>query len=387
MKIGILTHYYKSPNYGGNLQAYALVHFLRDSSLDAEQVCYDIFFKRERKGAFLKHVLKKIINVPACVFHFFVKRILLRKRQNFVKSVLNQRIRAIGNFNQNVINHSDRTYGYGNIGEANTHYDAFITGSDQVWHPNNFCPAYLLTFADPEKKKISYAASIAKTDLNNEEISRLTSSIADYAAVSVREVDSAALLRRYSKKEIFCVVDPVFLLSEKQWENLAKPYPINNPYLLTYFLGGNESSRILAQQFAKEHNLKLVTLPYLNGSYRKCDWNFGDEQLFDVGPEHFISLIKNADCVFTDSFHATAFSILFGTKFYVFPRHDKKTKDMSNRINSILNLCCCHELYCDDEKKISSSYLNSVYDKISLNRQDLDDKIAFSKKFLIKALD
>ena len=386
MKIGILTHYYKSPNYGGNLQAYALVHFLRDSRFDAEQVCYDIFFKRERKGAFLKHVLKKFINVPACVFHFFVKRILLRKRQNFVKSVLNQRIRAIGNFNQNVINHSDRTYGYGNIGEANIHYDAFITGSDQVWHPNNFCPAYLLTFADPEKKKISYAASIAKTDLNNEEISRLTSSIADYAAVSVREVDSAALLRRYSKKEIFCVVDPVFLLSEKQWENLAKPYPINNPYLLTYFLGGNESSRILAQQFAKEHNLKLVTLPYLNGSYRKCDWNFGDEQLFDVGPEHFISLIKNADCVFTDSFHATAFSILFRTKFYVFPRNSKNAKDMSNRIVSVLNLCCCENSFCNTHEKMNIKYLNSVWKNNTIVKENLAQKILFSKNFLIEAL-
>ena len=195
MKIGILTHYYKSPNYGGNLQAYALARFLRDSGFDAEQVCYDVFFKRERRESFLKHSLMKFCKLPTYVIRVLVRKVLLRERFIFVKNAVNRRLLAIGNFNQNFVSHSDRTYDYGNISEANNHYDAFITGSDQVWHPNNFCPAYLLTFADSKKKKISYAASIAKSDLSNEEINRLTTSIAVYTAVSVREEDSAELLR------------------------------------------------------------------------------------------------------------------------------------------------------------------------------------------------
>jgi len=386
MKIGILTHYYKSPNYGGNLQAYALARFLRASGFDAEQICYDIFFKRERKESFLKHFIKILGKVPAYILRVMVRKILLKKRLNIVKNAVNRRILAISNFNQNIINHSDTTYGYGNIGEANSHYDAFITGSDQVWHPNNFCPAYLLTFADSKKKKISYAASIAKSDLSNEEINRLTTSIAVYTAVSVREEDSAELLRRNSQKDICCVVDPVFLLSEKQWDDVAKPYPIDAPYLLTYFLGNNESSRFLAQKFAKEHNLKLVTMPYLNGSYRKCDWNFGDKQIFDAGPEHFVSLVKNAEYVFTDSFHATAFSVLFGTKFFVFPRSYKKTGDMSNRIVSILNLCACEECFCNTLEKMKMEYLNSIWTNNKIVRDNLAQKISFSKNYLINAL-
>lgn len=386
MKIGILTHYYKSSNYGGNLQAYALVRFLRDLGYDAEQVCYDIFFKRERKESFLKYVIKRIGKVPAYVFCILVRKILLRKRLNFVKYAVNRRILAFVNFNQNIIHHSREYYDYGNIGLANDRYDAFITGSDQVWHPNNFCPAYLLTFASSGKKKISYAASIAKSDLNNEEISRLTSSIADYTAISVREEDSAVLLRRNCKKDIYGVVDPIFLLSEKQWENISKPYPIDSPYLLTYFLGDNGASRLLAQQFAKEHNLELVSLPYLNGSYRKCDWNFGDKQIFDVGPEHFVSLIKNAEYVFTDSFHAIAFSILFEKKFCVFPREKKNLLDMSNRISSILQLCHCTDRYCNTASKMKESYINSLFNLQSLNNNDLLEKIVFSKKFLIDSL-
>ena len=386
MKIGILTHYYKSPNYGGNLQAYALAYFLRDLGFEAEQICYDIFFKRERKGSFLKRSFKKFSKIPAYVLHFLVRKILLKKRMDIVKDAINRRILAISNFNQNIIYHSNETYGYKNIGEANNQYDVFITGSDQVWHPNNYCPAYLLTFADSNKKKISYAASIAKSNLNKEEISRLTSSIADYTAVSVREEDSAELLRQNCKKNICSVVDPVFLLSEMQWRDVAKPYPIEAPYLLTYFLGDNCSSRMLAQQFAKEHNLKLITLPYLNGSYRKCDWNFGDKQIYDAGPEHFISLIKNAEYVFTDSFHATAFSVLFGSKFSVFPRKNKKKLEMSNRIISFLQLCHCPERYCNTAEKMNISYINNLFFSQQINAQDLLEKITLSKNFLINSL-
>ena len=39
MKIGIITHYYHSFNYGGNLQAYALCKYL-NQQYDAEQICY-----------------------------------------------------------------------------------------------------------------------------------------------------------------------------------------------------------------------------------------------------------------------------------------------------------------------------------------------------------
>lgn len=385
MRIGILTHYFKSLNYGGNLQAYALAEFLHSEGFDAEQICYDIFFKREKNFSLLSRLYRNVRHFPRFAANVFLKKFVLRKRFVLVQKKLENRNLCINNFNANMIRHSQISYGYTDISRANDIYEAFITGSDQVWHPYNFCPAYLLSFAKKDKKKISYAASIAKSKLTKEEIDRLVKSISDYTAVSVREEDSASLLRRFSTQNIACVVDPVFLLSPTQWESVAVPYPINKPYVFAYYLGDDVESRFYAEHFAKEKGLKLVSIPYLKGSYRKCDWNFGDDQLFDIGPEHFISLIKNASYVFTDSFHGTAFSILFEKKFLVFPR-EKKSYAMSNRIDSILNICHCPERFCNTDDKMNISYLNQVVENSVIEKTCLNEKISYSKTFLKDSL-
>lgn len=385
MKIGILSHYFKSPNYGGNLQAYALAEYLYSEGLDAEQICYDIFFKRKNTTLFSR-LYRRVKFIPKYAVNLFIKKVVLKKRFAAVQKKLGDKYLCMNKFNANMIRHSHISYGYSDISKANDIYDAFITGSDQVWHPNNFCPAYLLSFVKDGKKKISYAASIAKSDLTKKEIDCLVSSISSYTAVSVREDDSADLLRKYTTQEIECVVDPVFLLSPQQWEDVATPYSIDKPYILTYFLGDDKESRMLANQFAKDARLKLVSMPYLNGSYRKCDWNYGDEQLFNVGPDHFVYLIKNAAYVFTDSFHATAFSILFDTKFFVFPRNCKRPKDMSNRIVSLLNLCTCQELFCNSMNKMKVNYLKSIQKNSTINKKQLFELIFFSKNFLLNAL-
>lgn len=387
MKIGILTHYYKSPNYGGNLQAFALVDFLRREGLDAEQICYDIYFKREKNKSSKLSFFRLLNKIFFFSLSILKNKFFLIKKNKLIYGKIKERYSYILKFNQNKIHHSSSFFGYSNIVQANDFYDAFITGSDQVWHPNNFCPAYLLSFVDRNKLKISYAASIAKKDLSKEEIDRLKKSITDYTAISVREKDSADLLCKHvAEKKIECVVDPVFLLSSKQWDEVAQTYSIDRSYLLTYFLGDSVDARSLAKDFARQKKLILVSMPFLNGRYRKCDWNYGDQQIFDAGPEHFISLIKNADCIFTDSFHATAFSVLYEKNFFVFPRDEKNKLDMSNRIESFLNTCNCGNNFCDSKEKQSLDYLVDVFGKQTIDLGALKRNIIFSKKFLLDNL-
>lgn len=50
------------------------------------------------------------------------------------------------------------------------------------------------------------------------------------------------------------------------------------------------------------------------------DLKFGDIKIGDAGPLEFLSLIKNAHIVVTDSFHATVFSSIFDRDFYVLER-------------------------------------------------------------------
>ena len=70
---------------------------------------------------------------------------------------------------------------------------------------------------------------------------------------------------------------------------------------------------------------------------RKCDEKFGDIVLFDVTPNDFISLIKYATFVFTDSFHACVFSNIYSTPYVVFDRQFEG-RSMSSRIDDLLSL-------------------------------------------------
>ena len=47
MKIAIITHYYGSKNYGGNLQAYALCKVLNQMGMQAEQISFERYSNKK----------------------------------------------------------------------------------------------------------------------------------------------------------------------------------------------------------------------------------------------------------------------------------------------------------------------------------------------------
>ncbi|MGI6279791.1 MAG: polysaccharide pyruvyl transferase family protein [Acutalibacteraceae bacterium] len=350
MKVGIITHYYNSLNYGGNLQAYALCMFLNNHGYDAEQIAFD------------KSSIKSINprNIKGNLFRIYVSAINAKKKILHPKITKALRIRetSILSFNQNVIPHSPIVYNEPSLEKAADIYDAYITGSDQVWHPSAYCRAYRLDFVPSSKIKLSYAASIAKDYLTEEQLAIFKESLADYTAISVREQSAINILKPITKLPIELTLDPTLLLNREDWDRLATPRIVSQPYLFCYFLGNDIAARNLAKEYAKRHNLKVVTLPYLTGTFRKCDKKFGDEQLFKISPADFISLIKYADCVFTDSFHATIFSGIYQREYVVFER--AAATSMSSRIYSLTWLLETQERFCDIEKKLTVSYIESL---------------------------
>ena len=107
--------------------------------------------------------------------------------------------------------------------------------------------------------------------------------------------------------------------------------------MFAYFLGDNRIQRKRVQEFAKQNNLKIVTLPHVEGKVRASDIGFGDIELYDIDLAKFFSLIKYAEYVCTDSFHAVVFSNIFETNFYVFERIVfSKRHNMNSRIETLL---------------------------------------------------
>lgn len=366
MKVGIITHYYKSENYGGNLQAYALCRAIKGLGYDVEQISFD-----RTKGNSLKTTIKA-----------FIKKVLnteLKNRSNF-----NKRRKAILSFNNGLIPHSS-VYNVKTIKKCADKYDAFVTGSDQVWHPRAVCDAYLLKFAPSNKIKLSYAASVACNEIPEAQRARYKNALSDFTAISVREKEAIKALDGIAPNDIEVTLDPTLLLTKEQWQEIAEPSNINEDYLFCYFLGDDQNERTLAEEYAKKNSLEIVTLPHLLGTVRKCDKDFGDYKLYDVTPQRLISLINDAKCIFTDSFHATVFSLIFKKEHFIFQRSGHKS--MSSRIYTLCNLFETQEHFCDTEEKAALSYIESV-DRIDYTKEQeaylkqRENSLAFLKSHL-----
>ena len=387
MRIGIITRYFHNQNYGGLLQAYALCQYINTHSpgYNAEQISFNSY----------PGIIKKLREL--CFASFDRKKLFAKESIRLVSDVLNTKCnrKAVYPYTskravlfagfENNIPHSTKIYTGSNITDSLSEYDIFITGSDQVWNPLWYYSEYFLDFVPFGTPKISYAASISQSVLNKKQQQMFKESLRSYTAISVREKDAAALLENLSDIPVEWVLDPTLLLTKQEWNEICSPNVINRPYIFCYFLGEDTAARNIARQFADKHKLPLATIPYLQGTYRACDKNFGDICLADISPNQFISLIKNAEYIFTDSFHATVFSHIFEKEFYVFERCGRQ--GMSSRLYSLLTIFNKMERFCDSSNKASLPYIESlpVLD-YSKKPQELEHMKHISFDFISKAL-
>ncbi len=353
-KIGIITHYYKSTNYGGNLQAYALCALLnKQKDVCAEQICYDFqqvlprSIKDKLKG-------KSLLEIVAAVW----RKVCCSSRQKLKTQVQEQRQRAFFDFNGNIIAHSKEKYQNEDIYKCVNDYDAFITGSDQVWNFTWYNPAFFLDFVPSEKTKISYAASIALSSLTDEQKAIVKKSLKDYKAVSVREKSAVELLDGLSPVPVQTTLDPTLLLSADDWDKVCAEKKTDGEYIFCYFLGENKKSRQITEKFAQKRGLKIIAIPYVGGVINATERKFGDERRIDVSPQRFLSLIKHAKYVFTDSFHAVVFSNIYKKQYFVFNRNQKGA--MSTRITDITELFGQTERFCAGKERESFAYVESL---------------------------
>lgn len=207
-------------------------------------------------------------------------------------------------------------------------YDAFITGSDQVWNPNYWTTSSVdfLQFA-PEHKRIALAPSFGISKLPKQRCADFRRWLNSIPHLSVREDAGAKIVKELTGREAKVLLDPTFALTKEQWLSYAKE-PKNHPktdYVFCYFLG-NETNRYVRyiENYAKDNNCEIVDV---------CDIH--DLRYYDIEPREFVWLLANAKTVFTDSFHGTAFSINLQIPFVVFERVEGGSS-MSSRITSVL---------------------------------------------------
>lgn len=399
LRIGIVTHYYNSVNYGGNLQAYALCEMLKKLGVESEQLalldwkdeCYRLDLAEDNKLDIKERIARfRELNWETKFHKIYT---ILYKKIYFNKiKIINQNISqyhkvTFENFNQNIISHSDVLYTMETLPHSIETYDVFITGSDQVWNPRWYYAPFFLDFVPPEKMKISYAASISQEVLTREQEKVYASHLCSFDAISVREEQAIDTVKKLVNKDkcVECHLDPTLLLSKDDWDEITAPSVVEGKYIFCYFLGGSVLQRNTVRKYARKKELKIVTIPYLNGSFRLCDEHFGDIQLFDIGPDKFLSLIQHAEFVFTDSFHATVFSGIYERQYVTFQRDG--AKGMGARIYTLTELYETEERFCDTDEKTTLEYIENLIPIDYIRKlEKLEQKRKESIDFLVENL-
>lgn len=374
-KIKIIPLAYKSYNYGGTLQYYALERYIISLEfdccvLDIDDLGNYVFPRKEVKRN------KSIIVLPKKLIHK-IKWEISNLMQSKVEKNLIARKKNFDDFRDNFVFSSQ----IDNLDKVVEECDAIIAGSDQIWNPQWAKDVFFFTFMPLNTKKIVYAASIGKRALTEQQLIKYAELLKNVDAISVREKDSICMLQPYINKKIECVMDPVFLLNKKSWESLALNSCIikKEKYAFCYLIGEDAMIRKKAKAIAKRSNLKTCCIPYISQRYIFGD-TFADDVMYNAGPIDFLKLIIESDLVITDSFHATAFSIILHKQFFVLNR-EPETSNMLSRIETLLG-------YFNLETRLVTTVNEAKYEPINwMNIDRLIEKLSFSsKKFIIDSL-
>lgn len=392
MKIGVLTHYFNSLNYGGMLQAYALAAFLRKHGLDAEQISYRFSskpFESKPKSVSPAPQAQGLHRLAARCRNSLRYRLVEKPRrtyyENYRKTEILRRADAFSSFQQ-LIPHSDRVFETDTVAEAANQYDCLITGSDQVWNFDWFNPPFFLDFPDCHAKRIAYAASAGRARFSEAETSYLTRVLPAIQAVSVREKNLAETLNSIlGADSVKTAVDPTLLLSAEEWKAVAAPRLIEKKYLFCYYLHNDRELSRTARAFARKNHLTIAAIPFPGIEYNEEDIRFGSCRFDAAGPREFLSLILYADFVLTDSFHASVFSLIFGKQFFAFPRGDAVS--MGSRLQTLTELFGCPERFCDVPEKDRLSYISGMKTlSVQDSGADVQQQKDASEAFLLNAL-
>ena len=364
MKIKTITCH-EVYNHGASLQEFALLKYLKNIGHNAQTIHY--------KPNYLSgHFKLRSISNPR-----FDKPLL---RQLYILAKLPGRIfalkrkKAFDEFSRKYINTDSKLYRSNEeLKEDLPEADAYICGSDQIWNSffqNGKDPSFYLNFVPSNKLKISYAASFAIDAIEESLKPFVKENIERIDEISVRESSGLKILEDLSITRAVQVLDPVFLIGSKYWEDTFVT-PIKEKFIFVYDFESNKNIERISIETAKKHNLKIFTV---NQNITYADKNF-----FKKSPEVFLSLISNANFIIGNSFHALAFSLIFNKIFFVVDRNEKINTRMRDFMSS-LNL----------------SYLNldvdefKTFDKVSINYEkvnfELREKIEKSQNFLKKAL-
>ena len=374
MKLGIIT-WFNYENYGTKLQAVALQYYLRQQGYDAELIDFVVNDStnkvKHQNPPFLKRIYGRI--------SYDLKKIAFKK----YASSFEERSKK---FNSFIVEHcclSRPIYSDKDYIEVCNQYDALIFGSDQIWNPNWMHPYYYADFDKINIPRISYAPSLGVADFPVELSSDMRNKLNRFQSLSVREKRGCQIVHALTGRQPQLVADPTLLLTSEDWERISGTTcssDTDKRYILCYFLSDNQNHWKAARRYSKKRDLPLRVIPQTGFAY----WQRNISLEASAGVEEFIDLIRNADCVITDSFHACVFSIIFKKPFAVFERFSSKNPVAQNtRIYNLLDITNTQ----NGLQKYDSKFIHDFARPVMRPSKSFSDLLDESKQYLIESIE
>lgn len=321
MKIGILTFHWAT-NYGAILQAYALQTYLK-------KMGHDVYIINYRPQAYKKTLFRCFVKKKIWLFFSYLKEYLKEiKLETFRQKYLNETIlyKSLDELKRNP-----------------PQFDMYVCGSDQIWNPyfttkgegNKPTSAYFLDFGEATVKRIAYAVSFGCKVYPEEASDIARKYISEFQAISVREESGISIVKQLGHENPIKLPDPTLLLAHEDYLFANTSHESIQKKVFVYILR-NEYKEVY----------KII-------SYLKKDYTIDSTNKFfnPNSVEDWVSSIKNASIVITNSFHGAVFSIIFHVPFIVLQASGREA-GMNDRFSTLLQ---------------ALGLENRVLDKIDLN--------------------
>lgn len=336
MKIGILT-FHRSRNYGAILQAYGLTKTIKRLGNEIEIIDYacppidDSLRLWNKNSNILKSIKQFVFRYQKKrAFDGFTKRKLpLTRKRNISKDRMKKELNK---------------------------YECIIVGSDQIWNTKitNNDQMYFINLPDLKLKRVAYAGSAGDNIILSSENIK---SLKNFNSLSVRETKLQEYLFNFGIDSTVCC-DPSLLLRSSDYIKLMSKRLCKKKYIFVFMIWESEKLLSFANLYAKEHGYKVISNKNCFDFFLHCK------------PEDFLSWIYHAECILTNSFHGTVFSLLFHKNFL--SDINRPNGEVNERIKNILETANCNQciLYdLDNIKNIEYKFVDFTEVDKNLDKQ------------------
>ena len=344
-RIGTVSYniYCNFTNYGSALQTWALLQVIRRMGYDAKLVdyCPAVLSDKNPLNPFPNMWDQDEISRRNC------ELTLPAIRENYYK---------FENFYRNICPITRKKYTAENFQDIVTDegFDGFVCGSDTIFcieEFKGFDDGYYANYDCMKGKSVAYAASFGSAEFDETTYPILVDRLSNFKALGIRENRMIEYVRNHCAAPCSRTIDPTLLLTAKDYDMIAAERQLADPYLLLYTRRYNPEMEACARKIAAEKGLKIVEI-----SLRAVNAEKGHIMRYDAGVEEFLSLVKHADVVVTNSFHGVIFAVQYSRPVAVFSR--------SQAVNKIGELL---ELFGMQKSQISSkddAYPEVDYDRV-----------------------